>query len=81
MKKTLLIFLSVVFLGVLLFLPTPEASASGSQNAGKVTYTSDKEGFIHFDSEGTIIESNLPKNENQNKRATLNYSTGRWVYF
>lgn len=57
------------------------AHVSESQSAGKVTYTSDKEDFIHFDSEGTIIESNLPKNENQNKRATLNYSTGRWVYF
>ena len=81
MKKTLLITLSVVFLGILLFIPTQEAHASESQSAGKVTYTSDKEGFIRFDSEGTIIESNLPKNEKQNKRATLNYSTGRWVYF
>lgn len=32
------------------------AHVSESQSASKVTYTSDKEGFSHFDSEGTIIE-------------------------
>lgn len=48
---------------------------------GDITHTSDSEGYIHFDPEGNIVESNLESNTNKKARPAINHASGRWVYF
>lgn len=61
------------------------AFADKQETYGDITYTSNSEGYIHFDSKGNIVESNLEnnsnRNNNRNSRAAINHSSGRWVYF
>ncbi len=82
MKKT--IYLATLVLSFGLFgslLGGSVAVADKQEPYGDITYTSDSEGYIHFDPEGNIVESNLGSNTNKKARPAINHASGRWVYF
>lgn len=82
MKKT--IYLATLVLSFGLFgslLGGSVAFANKQEPYGDITHTSDSEGYIHFDPEGNIVESNLGSNTNKKARPAINHASGRWVYF
>lgn len=82
MKKT--IYLATLVLSFGLFgslLGGSVAVADKQEPYGDITHTSDSEGYIHFDPEGNIVESNLGSNTNKKARPAINHASGRWVYF
>ncbi|EKF52091.1 hypothetical protein [Lactococcus garvieae] len=82
MKKT--IYLATFVLSFGLFgslLGGSVAFADKLEPYGDITHTSDSEGYIHFDSNGNIVESNLESNTNKKARPAINHASGRWVYF
>lgn len=82
MKKT--IYLATLVLSFGLFgslLGGSVAVADKLEPYGDITHTSDSEGYIHFDPEGNIVESNLGSNTNKKARPAINHASGRWVYF
>ncbi|NHI99756.1 hypothetical protein ET007_06405 [Lactococcus garvieae] len=82
MKKT--IYLATLVLSFGLFgslLGGSVAVADKLESYGDITHTSDSEGYIHFDPEGNIVESNLGSNTNKKARPAINHASGRWVYF
>ncbi|NHI67554.1 hypothetical protein [Lactococcus formosensis] len=82
MKKT--IYLATLVLSFGLFgslLGGSVAFADKQEPYGDITHTSDYEGYIHFDPEGNIVESNLGSNTNKKARPAINHASGRWVYF
>lgn len=82
MKKTIYLATLVFSFGLFGSLSgSSVAFADEQETYGDITYTSDSEGYIHFDSEGNIVESNLETNTNRNKREAINHESGRWVYF
>ena len=81
-KKT--IYLATLVLSFGLFgslLGGSVAFADKQEPYGDITHTSDSEGYIHFDPEGNIVESNLGSNTNKKARPAINHASGRWVYF
>ncbi|XHB95835.1 hypothetical protein AAFF39_03120 [Lactococcus garvieae] len=53
------------------FLGGSVAFADKQEPYGDITHTSDSEGYIHFDPEGNIVESNLESNTNKKQDQLL----------
>ncbi|MEY8459114.1 hypothetical protein [Lactococcus ileimucosae] len=82
MKKTIYLATLVLSLGLFgSFLGGSVAFADKQEPYGDITHTSDSEGYIHFDPEGNIVESNLGTNTSKKTRPAINHESGRWVYF
>ena len=82
MKKTIYLATLVLSFGLFGgFLGGSVAFADKLEPYGDITHTSDSEGYIHFDPEGNIVESNLGSNTNKKARPAINHASGRWVYF
>ena len=82
MKKTIYLATLVLSFGLFGgFLGGSVAFADKQEPYGDITHTSDSEGYIHFDPEGNIVESNLGSNTNKKARPAINHASGRWVYF
>lgn len=82
MKKTLYLATLVLSFGLLgSLLGGSVAFADKLEPYGDITHTSDSEGYIHFDSKGNIVESNLGTTTNKKARPAINHASGRWVYF
>lgn len=52
---------------------------SVANDVGELDYSSTEPVYIHFDAAGNIIDSSIPKTVHS--RATINHSSGRWVYY
>ena len=69
MKKTIYLATLVLSFGLFgSFLGGSVAFADKQEPYGDITHTSDSEGYIHFDPEGNIVESNLESNTNKKAR-------------
>lgn len=80
MKKFVCFLTAVIGLSSIgTMLAATPVYADDLQTYGEVA-TLDTEGYIHFDSEGNIIDSNVDTNATKTRTA-INHSSGRWVYY
>lgn len=80
-----IVYLIIMMMTVGLLGSTIEITSFASDNnleeCGAKNKISDSEGYIHFDSKGNILESNIGTAGQLNERVAINHETGRWVYY
>lgn len=82
MKKIIFLATLIVSFGLFeSFLSEAVAFANEQESYEDITYATDSEKYIYFDSKGNIVKSNLETNTNGNQRTAINHESGRWVYY